>query len=122
MLEACRELEVALIAYSPLGRGVLSGKYRPGASPTDMRRRQAAFQAERLERMQPLIDAMREVGAAHGGRSPAQVALNWLARQPAVLPIPGAKDPGQARDNASSVEWEMSQAEAERLDELSREP
>ena len=122
VLEACREHDVSLIAYSPLGRGVLSGKYRPGASPADMRRRQAAFQTERLEQTQPLIDAMREVGAAHGGRSPAQVALNWLARQPAVLPIPGAKDPGQARDNAASVEWEMSDAEAARLEELSRDP
>jgi len=121
VLETCRELDVTLIAYSPLGRGVLSGKYRPGAGPADMRRRSAVFREERLERIMPLVDAMREIGAAYGGRSPAQVALNWLARQSHVLPIPGAKTPSQAQDNADAVDWMMSDEESGRLDELTRE-
>ena len=119
VLDACRELDVTLIAYSPLGRGVLSGRYRPGAGPTDMRRRSAAFRDDRLERIEPLIRAMREIGASRENRPPAQVALNWLARQPCVLPIPGAKNATQARDNAASVDWSMTDDEAARLAKLS---
>lgn len=120
VLEACRELDVTLIAYSPLGRGVLSGKYRPGASPSDMRRRSPAFKTDRLEQIQPLIEALREVGAAHDNATPAQVALNWLARQSHVLPIPGAKNATQARENLEAVRFAMSDDETDRLDVLSK--
>ncbi len=119
VLDACRDLEVTLIAYSPLGRGVLSGRYRPGNGPADMRRRSAVFRDEGLARIEPLIGAMIEIGATHGDRPPAQVALNWLARQPLVLPIPGAKNATQARDNAASVVWKMTDDEVARLVQLS---
>ena len=62
---------------------------------------------------------MREIGAAHGDATPAQVALNWLARQSHVLPIPGAKTETQARDNAAALDWAMSESEVARLDSLS---
>jgi len=120
VLDACRELDVALIAYCPLGRGVLSGKYKNGASPSDRRKRMRLFKDETLERMAPLLDAMREIGAVHGGAPPVQVALNWLARQSHVLPIPGAKNETQARDNAAALDWTMSQNEVDRLDSLSQ--
>ncbi len=120
VLDACRELDVTLIAYSPLGRGVLSGKYRPGAGPSDMRRRMRIFREEQLTQIMPLIDAMREIGSAHGGRSPAQVALNWVARKSNVFAIPGAKNPRQAQDNAAALNWTMSDDQAARLDDLSK--
>ena len=119
VLDACRELNVTLIAYCPLGRGVLSGKYQRGARPSDRRSRTRLFQDETLERIAPLLDAMREIGAAHGDATPAQVALNWLARQSHVLPIPGAKTETQARDNAAALDWTMSESEVARLDSLS---
>jgi aryl-alcohol dehydrogenase-like predicted oxidoreductase len=119
VLDACRELDVTLIAYSPLGRGALTGKYRPGASASDMRRFYGQFRSEALKTRRPLIEAMQEIGAAHGDKTPAQVALNWLARQPGVLPIPGAKNEEQARQNAEAINWHMSDKEAERLDGLS---
>ncbi len=59
------------------------------------------------------------IGRAHA-RSAAQVALNWLARQPGVLPIPGAKNARQAADNARAIDFEISESEAIRLDEVSR--
>jgi aryl-alcohol dehydrogenase-like predicted oxidoreductase len=120
VLDACRELDVTLIAYSPLGRGVLSGKYHPGAGPSDMRRRMRIFREEQLAQLMPLIDAMREIGSAHGGRSPAQVALNWVARQDNVFAIPGAKNASQAQDNAAAASWTMSDDDAARLDDLSK--
>jgi aryl-alcohol dehydrogenase-like predicted oxidoreductase len=120
VLDACRDLDVTLIAYSPLGRGVLTGKYRPGASPSDASRRlYSQFKDKTLETMRPLLEALREIGEAHD-RKPSQVALNWLARQSHVLPIPGAKNERQARENAETIGWELSEPEAERLDHLSR--
>ena len=72
-----------------------------------------------MGRIAPLIDQMRAVGAAHGSATPAQVALNWLARQSHVLPIPGAKTATQARDNAAALDWTMSDDEAAGLESLS---
>jgi len=119
VLDICRELDITLIAYCPLGRGVLSGKYGQGTAPSDRRNRGRLFQDEMLARIAPLIEAMRAVGADHGEATPAQVALNWLARQSHVLPIPGAKNPTQARDNAAALAWTMSDDEAARLETLS---
>ena len=119
VLDACRDLNVTLIAYSPLGRGVLTGKYRPGSSASDARRFFAQFKDKTLETLLPLLEALREVGETYSKKS-SQVALNWLARQSHVIPIPGAKNEEQARENAEAIGWEMSEAEAERLDQLSR--
>lgn len=119
VLDVCRELDITLIAYCPLGRGVLSGKYGQGTAPSDRRSRGRLFQDETLARMAPLIDQMRKVGSVHGGATPAQVALNWLARQSHVLPIPGAKNATQARDNAAALDWTMSDDERVQLESLS---
>lgn len=119
VLAVCRELDVTLIAYSPLGRGVLSGKYKPGQNPADMRRSYGQFKDDRLAKLMPLLDALREIGAAHGNQTPAQVALNWLLRQPNVLAIPGAKNVRHVQTSLDSLSWEMSDAEAARIDEAS---
>jgi aryl-alcohol dehydrogenase-like predicted oxidoreductase len=120
VIKTCRELDITLIAYSPLGRGVLSGKYSPGHSAKDVRRFYGQFKDKRLTRLTPLINELRQIGQNHGGKSTAEVALNWLTRQPNVLPIPGAKDEQQARDNMAAITWEMPDEEAQRLDQLSR--
>jgi len=119
LLDACQELGITLIAYSPLGRGALTGKYRPGREPKDARRFYGQFKQDQLEILVPLLEAMDEIGHAHRDKSAAQVALNWLARQPNVFPIPGAKDACQAQENAAAIDWMMSDEEAQRLDELS---
>ncbi|MDE2932786.1 MAG: aldo/keto reductase [Chloroflexota bacterium] len=118
VLDACRELNVTLIAYLPLASGMLTGKYRGGDTPSRhwIRRRTAPFPAP--ERMEPLLQALDEVGKAHE-RTAAQVALNWLARQDNVLPIPGARHARQARENAGAIDFAMSDAEAARLSALS---
>ena len=58
---------------------------------------------------------MREIGKAHGGKSPAQVALNWVICKGAV-PIPGAKNARQAQDNAGALGWRLAEAEIAALD------
>lgn len=116
LLTACKELGVTLIAYSPLAKGVLSGKYTPDNPPPGMRRQR--YNRERLAAVRPLIGLIKEVGQAHGGKTPSQVALNWLMVKGA-LPIPGAKNARQAQDNAGALGWRLADSEVAALDEAS---
>lgn len=117
LLDACRELDVTLIAYFPLASGMLTGKYRAGGrKATGFRRFSGNFRDP--ERLEPLLQALDEIGQTHG-RSSAQVAINWLARQENVLPIPGARHARQARENAGAIDFAITDAEAARLTELS---
>jgi aryl-alcohol dehydrogenase-like predicted oxidoreductase len=117
VLQTCRELGVALIAYSPLAKGLLTGKYTPENRPPGLRKYIA--RSGKLSSIQPLLGLMRQVGQAHEGKSPAQVALNWLVCKGAV-PIPGAKNAHQARENAAATGWRLDAAEIAALDEMSR--
>jgi aryl-alcohol dehydrogenase-like predicted oxidoreductase len=114
----CHDLDVALIAYQPLASGLLTGKYSPANHPGGYRR--FLFSRERLSRIQPLIGLMKELGEAHGGKSPAQVALNWLICKGA-LPIPGAKNPRQAQENAGALGWRLSDDAIAALDGASEQ-
>jgi aryl-alcohol dehydrogenase-like predicted oxidoreductase len=116
VLAATRELGVTLIAYSPLAQGLLTGKYGPDRPPPGARARR--FGRRRLEALPPLLAELRAVGENHGGKTPAQVSLNWLIGKGAV-PIPGAKDARQAGDNAGALGWRLTPDEVERLDRLS---
>ena len=116
LLRACRELGVTLIAYSPLAQGLLTGKYTSQILPTG--RRRIYYGANLLAEVQPLIQLMREIGQANGGKSPAQVALNYLICKGA-LPIPGAKNECQVRENASALGWRLTDQEVEALEEAS---
>jgi aryl-alcohol dehydrogenase-like predicted oxidoreductase len=113
---ACRELGVALIAYSPLAMGVLTGKYTPENPLPAMRGRR--FNRQRLARVQPLIALLHQIGEAHGGKTPAQVALNWIICKGAV-PIPGAKNARQAEQNAGALGWHLIDDEIAALDAAS---
>lgn len=115
VLQCCRELEVALIAYSPLDKGLLTGKYTPEKRPQGPRRYMAS--AGKLRRIQPLLEFLRELGQRHQGKSASQVALNWLICKGAI-PIPGAKNPSQAEENAAAMGWRLSTTEAGALDAM----
>jgi aryl-alcohol dehydrogenase-like predicted oxidoreductase len=117
LLELCRELGVTLIAYSPLAKGMLTGKYTPQTRPPGLR--SYIFRPARLGKIQSLIQLLREIGQAHDGKSPAQVALNWVMSKGAV-PIPGAKRAKQAQENAAALGWRLAEAEIAALDEESQ--
>ena len=115
VLEASRDLGVTLIAYSPIAKGLLTGKYGPGDRPVGLVRRMGrAFSEQNLKKIEPVVNILREIGEAHN-KQPAQVALNWLITQGNVFPIPGAKNEFQARQNAGALGWEMASEEAEKL-------
>ena len=109
---ACRELGVTLVAYRPLAMGMLTGKYSPDRPPRGVRA--LRYGRSYLATIQPLLAVMRRIGAARG-RTPSQVAINWLLCKGA-LPIPGAKDPEQARENAGALGWRLATAEVEELE------
>ncbi len=115
-LQIARDLGISIIAYSPLAKGVLTGKYTPENPPPGIRGR--IYNRERLQAAQPLIALMREIGEKHGGKSPAQVALNWTICK-GTIPIPGAKNVRQLESNIGAVGWQLSEDEIAALDSLS---
>jgi len=106
-----------VIAYSPLGQGVLSGKYQQ-ATPGNFRRVRRNFSAEARARFEPLIAALREIGAHHHATA-AQISLAWLIRKPNVVAIPGASSVAQLEENTAAADVELSDDDAARLDRLS---
>lgn len=118
---ALRE-DLIVIPWSPLAKGALTGKYTPDNLPEfqDVRRVEPYFHPENFRRIYPLVEVLREMGEKYG-KSPSQVALNWLITSyPNILPIPGAKSPEQARDNAGSIGWRLDFEDWFRLDQVSR--
>jgi len=116
LLKQCQELSIRLIAYSPLGMGLLSGKYTPENPPPGIRG--GRYNRRFLERMTPLLTLMKRIGSDHAGKTPAQVALNWVICKGA-LPIPGAKNATQAEQNAGALGWRLTEEEIAALDEVS---
>ena len=115
ILARCKELGIRMIAYSPLEQGLLTGKYSASNPPPGTR---GGHYAKLLSKIQPLIKLMTEIGQDHGGKSNAQVALNWTICK-GTLPIPGAKDEKQAQQNAGALGWKLTEAEVAKLDEAS---
>jgi aryl-alcohol dehydrogenase-like predicted oxidoreductase len=115
VLDACRELEITLIAYQPLAMGALTGKYRPGDRPKGIRRFGRYYRGDGLDKAQPVVALLGEIGERYS-KTPGQVALRWLIEQPRVLPIPGAKNGEQAASNAGALSFSLVDAEIQALD------
>lgn len=118
LLQKCKEMDVKLIAYSPLGMGLLTGKYTAINPPQGIRAGVVNYNRRLMERMEPLMMLMKRIGSDHAGKTPAQVALNWVICKGA-LPIPGAKNQTQAAQNAGAVGWSLSEEEVMALDKAS---
>jgi aryl-alcohol dehydrogenase-like predicted oxidoreductase len=104
-----------VIAYSPLGQGVLSGRYHEGYRSLNLiRSLNPLFLPENIERAAGLMAALRAVAGAHGA-TPAQIALAWVIRQPAVVAIPGASSVAQVESNAAAADIELTDDEYELL-------
>lgn len=116
ILDTCRNRGITLLAYSPLGQGLLTGKYQPGGPrPKGMMR----LGGEKLiQQLQPLIGEMRRIGEKHGDKTPAQVAINWVLCKGAI-PLVGAKNARQAKENRGALGWSLSEEEVSILDKAS---
>jgi aryl-alcohol dehydrogenase-like predicted oxidoreductase len=121
ILETAKELGVTIIAYSPVARGLLTGKYHKDPALLDRMSgwRKKSMQRN-LERTRHLINAMEEIAAKHQATI-AQVALNWLinSKGEIVVTIPGATKAHQAEESAGAMMFRLSNDEIARLDEVS---
>jgi aryl-alcohol dehydrogenase-like predicted oxidoreductase len=143
VLDACRELNVALIAYSPLEQGILSGKFRAGTGSMPFARRLLGSIGPRLDplgdskgsvstfrrllygtrdmrpqKLEPLFVVLEEIARTHE-KTIAQVALNWLVtKDECIIPIPGAKNVRQANENAGALGWRLTPEEHARISQI----
>ena len=114
-----RELGIGFVAYSPLGRGFLSGQIKSidDLDEKDFRRRRPRFQGENFQRNLDLVARVEEI-AAEKGVTPGQLALAWvLAQGDDVVPIPGTKRVQYLEENAAAADVELTDDDLRRLDE-----
>jgi aryl-alcohol dehydrogenase-like predicted oxidoreductase len=120
LLATCRELGIAFVAYSPLGRGFLTGRFRSSAdlAATDWRRQNPRFQDENLRKNLAVVSKVEELARAKGC-TPAQLALAWLlSRGHDVIPIPGTTRTERLDENAAAARISLSPEELASLDTL----
>ena len=113
VLPTCRALGIGFVAYSPLGRGFLTGRFRSldDLAPDDWRRNNPRFQGEHFARNLALADKVNELATAKGC-TPAQLALAWLlSRGEDIVPIPGSTRAARIEENAGAVQVRLSPAD-----------
>ncbi len=120
VLPTVRELGIGFVAYSPLGRGFLTGQIRrfEDLAPDDLRRQSPRFQGDNFRRNLELADRVREI-AAEKDATPGQLALAWLLHQgDDVVPIPGTKRRKYLEENVAATEITLTEEDLERIEEV----
>jgi aryl-alcohol dehydrogenase-like predicted oxidoreductase len=120
VLDTCRSLGIGFVAYSPLGRGFLTGRFRSidDLAPDDWRRNNPRFQGENFEKNLELVAKVESL-AAGKGCTPAQLAIAWLlARGGDIVPIPGSTRPERVEENAAAATMTLSPEEIVALEEV----
>jgi aryl-alcohol dehydrogenase-like predicted oxidoreductase len=120
LLPVLRELGIALVAYSPLGRGFLSGRFRSvdDLAPGDWRRANPRFEGEQFARNLAIADRLREI-AKEKNCTPAQLALAWiLRRHQDVIPVPGTSSLARLEENTRSVDLSLSSEDVKRIEHV----
>ena len=118
ILPAVRELGIGFVAYSPIGRGFLSGRWRSvdDLDPDDWRRNNPRFQGQNFQRNLDLVAKIEEI-AREKGVTPAQLAIAWvMAQGEDIVPIPGSKSRKHLEENAAAAEIELTREELARID------
>jgi len=119
ILDACDELGIGFVPYSPLGRGFLAGALGSHSklADTDFRRNNPRFQPDAMKKNQVFVDLLRRV-ADEKGATPAQIALAWLlAQRPYVVPIPGTTKLHRLEENIGAAAIELSPADLAEIEE-----
>jgi len=118
ILPTCRELDIGFVAYSPLGRGFLTGRFRSidDLPSDDYRRHSPRFQGANFQRNLDLVTRVEEI-AREKRCTPSQLALAWLLAQgPDIVPIPGTKRRTYLEENVAALDLDLSDGDLERLD------
>ena len=121
VMAAAKELGVTIVAYTPLGYGLLTGKYHK--DPELFKSSSRGFMLKRkFEQSRPVVEALEEIGKKYKA-TPGQVALNWVIhfQGESVVTIPGATKVDHARQSAGAMKFKLTEDELARLDELSQE-
>jgi aryl-alcohol dehydrogenase-like predicted oxidoreductase len=116
-----RELGIALVAYSPLGRGFLAGRFTTleDLAPDDWRRNHPRFQGENFAKNLAVVDRLREL-ASEKSCTPAQLALAWLlSAHDNVVPIPGTSNVARLEENVAAASVRLSRSELDDIERLS---
>ena len=116
----CRELGIGFVAYSPLGRGFLTGRFRTfeDLPEEDYRRNSPRFQGENFQKNLDLVERVEEI-ARRKQCTPAQLALAWLLAQGEdIVPIPGTKQRRYLEENVGALELELSPSDLEQIEEV----
>ena len=119
ILPLCRELKIGFVAYSPLGRGFLTGTVKgiDDLAENDRRRDHPRFAAENLAKNSQLLEGLRKAARRHDA-TPAQIAIAWLlAKGPDIVPIPGTKKRSRLEENAAAADLDLSASEVRELDQ-----
>jgi aryl-alcohol dehydrogenase-like predicted oxidoreductase len=119
ILNTCKELDVGFVAYSPLGRGFLTGRFKKSEdlSQDDWRRRHPRFMGENFQHNLHLVEAVHYM-AEEKGCTPAQLALAWvLAQREDIVPIPGTASIGHLEENLEACRIHLTPTELRRLEE-----
>jgi aryl-alcohol dehydrogenase-like predicted oxidoreductase len=119
ILPTVRELGIGFVAYSPLGRGFLTGQVKSidDLAPDDFRRTSPRFQGANFQKNLQLVDRVRQIAAAKGA-TPGQIALAWLLAQGQdIVPIPGTKRRAYLEENVGATGITLSPAELTQIDE-----
>jgi aryl-alcohol dehydrogenase-like predicted oxidoreductase len=120
VLPLCRELGIGFVAYSPLGRGFLTGRFRTfeDLPEEDYRRNSPRFQGENFQRNLDLVERVEEIARRKNCR-PAQLALAWLLAQgDDIVPIPGTKQRRYLEENVRSLQVVLTPADLEQIEEV----
>ena len=120
VLPVCRELGIGFVAYSPLGRGFLTGRFRTidDLPPDDYRRNSPRFQGENFQRNLDLVSRVEEI-ARRKKCTPSQLALAWvLAQGEDIVPIPGTKHRKYLEENVHALDVELTPSDLEEIDEV----
>jgi aryl-alcohol dehydrogenase-like predicted oxidoreductase len=120
LLPACRELGITFVAYSPLGRGFLTGQFKrfDDLPVDDYRRNSPRFQGENFQRNLDLVRKVEEI-AREKGCKPSQLALAWvLAQGEDIVPIPGTKHRKYLEENVGALDLRLTQDDMSRINEV----
>lgn len=120
LIPFCREHQMGVIPYSPLAKGLLTGKFDSTSTFSDIRSRDPEFMGNRYQRNLSLVDGLKSIANGYN-KSVSQLVINWTTSQPGITaPIIGAKRPSQVTENVGGVGWTLRDDDRSRIESLLR--